>query len=204
MNYPGFWRQALAVVIDQLVILIPAGLIPEAYYYAAIAGGASMDSARSSADLMFIILALVFFTAYYLVLNGQYGVTLGRRLMNLKLVRLDQPNRDGIGWGRAVSRLLIFLVASGFIRLSVVAGIPIILAVVVDAAAGATVLWMLIDERRRTLEDMIAGTVLVHDPSGKFSNFDPDKLPPTKIRPYSFGLLVLINALGSVFTALQR
>jgi uncharacterized RDD family membrane protein YckC len=204
MNYPGFWRQALAVIIDQLVILIPAGLIPEAYYYAAVAHGAGVDAARSTADLMFIILALVFFAAYYLVLNGQYGVTLGRRLMNLKLIRLDQPNRDGIGWDRAVSRLFIFLVASGFIRLSVVAGIPVILAVVVDAAAGATVLWMLIDERRRTLEDMIAGTVLVHDPSGKFPNFDPDKLPPAKIRPYSFGLLVLINALGSIFTALQR
>jgi len=74
----------------------------------------------------------------------------------------------------------------------------------IDAATGATILWILVDARRRTLEDAVMGTIMVHDPLGKFPDFDPDKLPAAKIRLYSFTALVVINALASVYTALNR
>jgi len=47
------------------------------------------------------------------------------------------------------------------------------------------ILWILVDARRRTLEDAVMGTIMVHDPLGKFPDFDPDKLPAAKIRLYS-------------------
>jgi uncharacterized RDD family membrane protein YckC len=204
MRYAGFWRQLFATVIDQLAILIPSWFIPEAYYYAAVASGSTSDIARFNANILFLSLLAGFFVFYYVFLNGRYGVTLGRRLLNLKLVRLDQPNRDGIGYGKAAGRLFLFAIGSGFVRVSAFAGVPVALGVVVDAAAGAAIFWLLLDERRRTLLDMIAGTFLVHDPLGKFPDFDPDKLPPAKTRPYAMGFLTLLNAFASIFVGINR
>jgi len=204
MKYAGFWRQLFATVIDQAVIFIPSLFIPEAYYYAAVASGKTLEIARYNANVMFLVLILLLFLLYYVFLNGRYGVTLGRRLLNMKLVRLDQPNRDGIGYGKAFARLILFALGSGFLRLSSFAGVPILLGVVVDTAASATVSWLLLDERRRTLLDMIAGTLLVHDPLGKFPNFDPDKLPSAKIRPYAMGLMTFIAMLASVYIGTHR
>jgi len=204
MKYPGFWRQIGAVIIDQLVVLLPSAVIPEAYYYVGVANGQLIDVARYHANVMQLVMSGVLLAGYYVFLNGRYGVTLGRRIMNMKLVRLDQPNRDGIGYLKAAARALLFVVAGGFFRVVSFTSLPLVPAIAIDAAAGATIFWMLIDKRRRTLEDMIAGTFLVHDPSGKFRDFDPDALPPAKIRRVSFAALVVVNALASVFMGLQR
>jgi uncharacterized RDD family membrane protein YckC len=204
MRYAGFWRQLFAVIIDQLVILLPCAFIPQAYFYASVASGATMELAQYHANVMQLVLTVVLMAAYYIFLNGRYGVTLGRHLLNLKLVRLDQPNRDGIGYGKAVLRAVLFAVAGGFIRASTMASLPLVLGVAIDTAAGATIVWLLIDARRRTLEDMLAGTAIIHDASGKFPDFDPDNLRQAKIRPYMFGALILVNALASFFVGLFR
>lgn len=204
MKYAGFWRQLLAVIIDQFIILLPGTLIPEAYYYATLANGATQNAATYQKLVFQFCLTVGLFAAYYVFMNGRYGVTLGRRLMNLKLIRLDQPNRDGIGYGKAAARLFIFAVASGFVRLSAIAGVPPILAVIIDSLAGATVLWLLVDSRRRTIEDMVSDTAIVHDPQGKFPDFDPDKLAVLKSRPYSMGALVVLNILASIFVLMNR
>jgi uncharacterized RDD family membrane protein YckC len=203
MRYAGFWRQFLSVTIDQLAVLLPCVLVPQAYYYWAVAGGMDLSDAGFYSSLMQIAMTAALMTGYYVILNGRYGVTLGRHLLNLKLIRLDQPNRDGIGYGKAFVRVALFAIAGGFIRASALEGLPVILGVLIDAAAGATIVWMLIDERRRTLEDRIVGTAVVHDSSGKFPDFDPDSLKPGKIRPYAFAALVIINALASIFVALK-
>lgn len=203
MRYAGFWRQFLAVTIDQLAVLLPCMLIPQAYYYAAVAGGTVLGDAAFYANLIQLILTAVLMAGYYIILNGRYGVTLGRHLLNLKLIRLDQPNRDGIGFGKAAARLVLFAVAGGFIRASALPGLPLVLGVLIDAAAGATIVWMLIDPRRRTLEDMVAGTAVVHDASAKFPDFDPDNLRMSKVRPYAFSALVIINILASIFVGLK-
>ncbi len=204
MRYSGFWRQALAVIIDQFIVLLPCLLVPQAYYYAAIARGASMEMADYRSGLIQLIMMAVLMIGYYAYLNGRYGITIGRHLLKLKLIRLDQPNRDGIGYGRALARILLFVAAGGFVRASSLPGLPVIAGVLIDAAAGATILWMLIDARRRTLEDMITGTAIVHDSTGKFPDFDPDNLRPSKIRPYAFAALVAVNALASIFVGLNR
>jgi uncharacterized RDD family membrane protein YckC len=204
MKYAGFWRQLGAVIIDQIVVLLPCAVIPEAYLYASVARGEIIDVARYHANALQLVLTGVLLIAYYLFFNGRYGVTLGRRVMNLKLVRLDQPNRDGIGFLRAAARVLLFVAAGGFFRAVSFASLPLVPAVIIDAAAGATIFWLFLDPRRRTLEDMITGTFLVHDPNGKFPDFDPDSLPPAKIRRVPFGVFVVINALASIFIGLNR
>jgi uncharacterized RDD family membrane protein YckC len=204
MKHAGFWRQVTAVIIDQLAIMLPSTIIPEIYYFIAAANGVDPVRAQVYSDVMIVCLAAVLCLSYYIFLNGRYGVTLGRRLLNMKLVRLDRPNGDGIGYGRAAVRLIFFALVGGFVRVAAFVSVPAPLGILFDAITGATILWLLIDPRRRTLEDKVMGTVLVHDPSGKFPDFDPDKLPPAKVRPYAFTALVLINALASVYYALNR
>lgn len=204
MKYAGFWRQSVAVIIDQLIIAMPSAIIPEVYFYVAVANGADTLATRYQANIMTIVLMVVVFSAYYIYLNGRFGKTLGRKIMNTKLIRLDQPNRDGIGYGRAATRLVLFAIIGGFIRMSSIIQVPIFFGVIFDTVAGATIMWMLIDPRRRTLEDQLSGTAMVHDPVGRFLDFDPDRLPATKLRYASFGVMVVINAIASIFVALQR
>jgi uncharacterized RDD family membrane protein YckC len=203
MKHAGFWRQLFAIIIDQIVVLIPIGFIPEGYYYLAVANGMDTALARYYANVAFLILFVVFSAAYFVILNGRYGITLGRFLMKIKLIRLDEPNRDGIGYLRAAMRLLLFVFFGGLIRLSVFASIPLVFAIIVDSAALATILWMLIDARRRTLQDFFSGTMMVYDPAGRFPDFDPEKIAESKIRPVLFGATVVINTLASIFIALS-
>lgn len=203
MKYAGFWRQLGAVIIDQLIVLLPSAVIPEAYFYISVANGQGFNITRYHADVMWFILSAVLLTGYYVILNGRYGVTLGRRIMNIKLVRLDQPNRDGIGYLRAAVRGVLFVAIGGFFRATAFTSMPFIPAVAIDAITGVTVFWLLLDSRRRTLEDLLAGTLLVHDPTGKFKDFDPDALPSANTRRFSFAALVIVNALASIFLGLS-
>lgn len=203
MKHAGFWRQVIAVVIDEFIIMLPCTIIPEIYYYIAVARGVDPALAQNYSTSMIAIFAVVFSLIYYVLLNGRYGVTLGRRILNMKLVRLDRPNGDGIGYGRAAGRFLFFIIAGGFIRVAGFASVPSVIGILIDAAAGATVLWLFIDNHRRTIEDVVAGTMLVYDPKGKFPDFDPDKLPPAVIRPFSFTFFVALNALASVYAVLH-
>ncbi len=203
MKHASFWRQILAVVIDELAVFLPSTVIPEIYYYVAVARGVDPALAQSYSASMVAGFAVIFALAYYVILNGRYGVTLGRRVLNMKLVRLDQPNGDGIGYRRAAARFFLFVIAGGFVRVAAFPSVPAVIGILVDAAAGATILWLLLDTHRRTLEDVVSGTMMVHDPKGKFPDFDPDKLPPAIVRPFSFTVLVVINALASVYTVLH-
>jgi len=204
MKHAGFWRQVFAVLIDQAVIMLPSMIISGAYFYLAAGNGVDPTVAKVNSDLMTLALMVILSAAYYIYFNGRYGVTLGRRLLKLKLTRLDEPNRDGVGYGRAAVRMLLFVAAGGFVSVAALPMIPDAVGILIDAATGATILWILVDARRRTLEDAVMGTIMVHDPLGKFPDFDPDKLPAAKIRLYSFTALVVINALASVYTALNR
>jgi uncharacterized RDD family membrane protein YckC len=204
MKHAGFWRQFIAVIVDQLAIMLPSTVVSEVYYYVAVARGVDTALAQSYSSAMIAGLVVLFSLSYYILLNGRYGMTLGRRLLNMKLVLLDRPNSDGIGYGRAAVRYLFFIVAGGFVRVAAFPSVPAALGVLIDAAAGATILWLLIDVSRRTLQDKIMGTVMIHDPQAKFPDFDPDKLPLAKIRLFSFTALVVINAFASVYIALNR
>jgi len=115
MKHAGFWRQVFAVLIDQAVIMLPSMIISGAYFYLAAGNGVDPTVAKVNSDLMTLALMVILSAAYYITFNGRYGVTLGRRLLKLKLTRLDEPNRDGVGYGRAARAHVAFVAAGGFV-----------------------------------------------------------------------------------------
>jgi len=204
MKHAGFWRQFFAVTIDLLSVGLLSKLVSETYFYFMIASANDPAAARANADLIFLLLEGVLLSFYYVYFNGRTGVTLGRRLMNIKLTILNEPNRDGIGYLRAAARLVLFVVVRVVAYAPAAFGAPAIFSVVFTVAVDATFLWLFMDPHRRTLEDVAAGTLLVCDPTGKFPDFDPDKLPVSKSRPYSYAALLIIDTVAAIFVALHK
>lgn len=169
-TYAPFWQRLGASLVDTLV-LWPVG-------YFAYAGDSKallmLDSTASS-----IIVA-----AYAVVLHARFGQTAGKWLMGIRVVDVDGGR---IGWRRSVLRSsvdillsVVFLVAYG----SALVGVPDAQFYGVDPAvrdqriftqgvyvhwiAPAIMVWtfsevvvMLFNERRRSVHDFIAGTVVV-------------------------------------------
>lgn len=79
-------------------------------------------------------------TAYFTVAWAVFGRTAGEALFGLRTIR---RNGTPLGWGRAFVRFLVS---------------PLALSV-----CGLGFVWMLVDRRRRTWPDLIAGTVVVYD-----------------------------------------
>ncbi len=179
MKYAGFWRRLVAITIDEFLLGLAA------YFVASVATvialyATSVSRAQSDLVSTYTTLAAYFIgsLAYYSLLEGKTGETLGKRLMKLKLIRLDQPNRDGIGVARAAVRLAI-----GF---------------VLQAFAGVNFILMLLNRQRLTLHDKLAKTAAVYDPSGKFPAFDPDKLPEAPRRIALFVIALAISVLMTI------
>jgi uncharacterized RDD family membrane protein YckC len=94
-------------------------------------------------------------TIYFTVAWAVFGRTVGEALFGLRLVR-----RDGrpVRWGRAFLRFLVSPLAYTF--------------------CGVGFLWILVDNRRRTWPDLVAGTVVVYDWRRS------DERPPEVIAPH--------------------
>lgn len=78
--------------------------------------------------------------AYFTVAWAVFGRTAGEALFGLRTIR---RNGQPVGWGRAFVRFLVS---------------PLALSV-----CGLGFAWMLVDRRRRTWPDLVAGTVVVYD-----------------------------------------
>lgn len=172
--YIGFWRRAIAFVIDSLIAaIIPAIIcIPMMLN---VANNANTDTTTEAGMLTFFsmaaiyilwqVLGLVSFWLYFALLeSGQHQATWGKRLVGIKVV---DYNGNRITFARATGRLFAKLLSYitwyiGFIM------------------AGTT-------NRKRALHDYIAQTYVVR------KNFQPgDDLPDTKSHPVWLCLITLI------------
>jgi uncharacterized RDD family membrane protein YckC len=140
-RYAGFATRVVALAIDAALISVIAVLVGVGF--ALVAQVVSIDADQ------FSTLDAVLASIGYLVLAGIYlisfwtlsGKTPGMSFMGLRVVR---PDGSPIGFVRAVRRLAgVYLAA-----------LPL----------GAGFLLILVDDRRRGLQDVIGGTVVVHDP----------------------------------------
>jgi uncharacterized RDD family membrane protein YckC len=179
MRYAGFWRRLVASIIDQILL----GLV--AYLFGSVAAVVSLylpSISQTKTDQFFnyIIFAsyAVVGLVYFALFEGKTGETIGKRLLMLKLVRIDQPNRDGIGVARAVLRLIV--------------------AFFLQIFAGVNYILMLLSAQRRTLHDNIFNTAVVYDPKGSFAAFDPDKLPAARAKLTLFIITLIISFLATV------
>ena len=97
MNYDTFWQRVFAAIIDHLVFL-------------ALALFCIWLEAQSNKFAFFQIIATgLAYWAYQIYCHGKYGKTLGKHLMDLRVVRSDG---ERIGWTRAVLRNAVDLALS--------------------------------------------------------------------------------------------
>lgn len=109
----------------------------------------STEVSRAIEEFSIIDYALVFLYATVL-LTSRWSATLGMRLSGIRLETVDGSKAT---LARVAGRMAIVLAAS-LLALAGPLGIVVFLAVVVD------LLWPLWDERRQTLHDKLAGTVV--------------------------------------------
>jgi len=135
-TYSGFWRRVAAYFIDGVVLSVPLMVL------GAIAGTSGFVTGANynpSADVALNILSSIAGVAYYAVLEGTRGQTLGKMAVGIKVVDGDTAGFIGIprGVGRYFARIL-----SGL-------------------ALGLGYLWMLWDPRKQTWHDKLVRSVVV-------------------------------------------
>ena len=140
--YAGFFRRAIALLIDVPFLLLLTVLAMALASLAAVGGGTVAGDVTREVVLLAsgaaLAMILVVSLAYHAVCWGQGGQTPGKMLMRVKVVRWDG---EEIGYGRAVLRWIGYFLAL----------LPL----------GLGFLWVLFDSRRRGLHDILAGTCVI-------------------------------------------
>ena len=136
MRYAGFWVRLVAVVVDSLLVTVPA-------YAVAAVGWASAYNDAIGAGIVFIFYCLLVWLYFTLFESGGWQATPGKRLLGLRVTDLSG---DRISFGRAsgryFSKILSFLVFFiGFIM------------------AGLT-------DKKQGLHDKFAGTLVLRGNAG--------------------------------------
>jgi uncharacterized RDD family membrane protein YckC len=141
VRYEGLVTRSIAFAIDAAVIDIVAIVVA-----AAVALALSVLSVADELDTALVAVGGVLFAAwsaaYFVTFWSTTGQTPGGRVMRLRVVRADDGGR--IGPGRSLLRLVYLVLCA----------IPFMLGFAP----------VLVDDRRRGLHDMLAGTVVVEVP----------------------------------------
>lgn len=122
----SFWPRVLAAIIDGLVILVMQLPILAALVFAGVIGFTPSDleamqtpEGQRFLNLMSIPLSLLEI-AYYTVMNGTWGATLGKMALGMKIVRADgRPISYGIAFLRIVVKLILQQCTCSLMYLSV-------------------------------------------------------------------------------------
>ena len=138
----GLGRRALALVVDQLVVLAVLGIFFLGAYGALQLNGYDSGSLLAAAGLQasalpFALLASVLSLAYCWFFHGSMGRTPGKALVGIEVRTADG---GGLSWVRALRRWL---------------GAALGLA-----CAGVGIFWAIFEPRRRGWADLISGTVI--------------------------------------------
>lgn len=171
-HYATFWQRFGAIWIDFL-ILLPFALL-----------SSWAESYSKSVAIVLVIPMAAFYVAYSIYCHGRFGQTVGKRVLGIQVVRLTG---ERIGWREAWLRSSIDVlfaslgVIGSFVALAVISDTDYYgvgwmrrgenLAAHEPAwlawTGTATEIWiwselivMLFNERRRSLHDFIAGTVV--------------------------------------------
>lgn len=140
MRYAGFWRRFFALLVDSLVL----GGVTQ--FAANFVGGMLLLERMNRGDFMAVNPAAVGLSTlvsalYFIVMIGATGQTLGGMLLGVRVLAVTE---DAAGYGRAAIRWVAF---------AILGAIPVVNLL--------NYLWMLWDDRRQTLHDKVAGTIVV-------------------------------------------
>jgi uncharacterized RDD family membrane protein YckC len=173
MSYATFWQRFAAMWID-FFVLLPFGLLN------------LWGQAVSKPLAISLVLPIAaYFSAYHIYCHGRFGQTIGKRIMGIRVVRL---NGESIGWREAWMRSSVDLVfaclwaVSSFVALSAISdtdyygigwrqrthALMALHPVWLRWTQPANTIWvwsevvvMLFNTERRAIHDFIAGTVVV-------------------------------------------
>ena len=171
--YAGFWKRFGALLVDGLV-LIPVGMI------FILIEGKSIWSA-----IVATVASTVFYAAYTIYFHYRYGATLGKMATGIKVTHPDgspigikeaflrSSVEFGLSIAEMVARLIAISNADAEQYLSDWVGREEYLLALTPAWHGAVeaifwiwtwseVVFLLFNERKRALHDIIAGTVVIH------------------------------------------
>jgi uncharacterized RDD family membrane protein YckC len=136
--YSGFWRRVGAAVLDGLILSVPTGIL------GVIAGADQFNASVSygyspGTSAALNLLNTVIGVAYYAILEGTRGQTLGKMALGIKVVDADNGGFIGIprGIGRYFARILSAIVL------------------------GLGYLWMLWDPRKQCWHDKLVRSVVI-------------------------------------------
>ena len=132
MEHVGVGLRAVATIIDTLLLVVVGYLIAVA------TGGTTAAGFKLEGAPM--LLWVVIGVGYYIVLEAQSGATLGKRLVGLKVVKLE--GGAPVDWQASITRNLLRLVDGFFFYL-----------------VGAIIVWT--SDKKQRLGDKVAGTVVV-------------------------------------------
>lgn len=175
MNYAGFWKRFRAWWIDFLILMGPMLLLVLASSYS-----------RTLALVCAIPLGFIFWF-YTFFLHAKSGQTIGKRAMQIRVVRVDGSK---IGYHEAFLRGIVELAFIVLLTVGILYGYSImvvpdyaalgwlgqqeklsdLMPPVFDWIGGANNIWMwaevvmlLSNEQKRAIHDLMAGTVVVDE-----------------------------------------
>ncbi len=182
--YIGFWKRAVAFIVDGILISIPPAVIclPMIFWQAA-KMAQTEGSPEAATHLAAIVgvyllwqgLGIICFWLYFALLeSGAKQATFGKRMMGIKVVGADGKR---IGFGRATGRTFSKMLSYALMYIGFI-------------MAGLT-------NRKRALHDYIAQTYVVR------AGFQPgDEMPDTASHPVWLGLISVVLGAAAVIIIL--
>jgi len=151
--YAGFWRRAFAYLIDYIIVMILVRVV-------IMAGAAALPHSGGPGPAgLLLLVAVVASVLYYAMLeSSSMQATLGKKALDLKVTDLQG---ERIGFGRALGRMFAHIVSF------LVFGIGFAMAV--------------FTERRQTLHDKMAGTLVVSRVESPEEIAEAGPAPPVSI-----------------------
>lgn len=143
--YAPRWRRLLAAILDNVILSIVANLVSTL-----VGAGTTFSSDGPGKQFAASGIALVLGAIYYIWQHGRWGRTIGKRALDIRVVRADDGG--AISYGTAAWRIIFSYVLTFTL-----------IGWIIDNA------WILFDQRRQALHDKVARTIVVQPPIG-----DPD------------------------------
>ena len=142
MRYVGFWRRGGALMIDGVIMYLlqlPIGILFGIGSAFTSSEGDGSPGVMLALIIPMYILQFLLPALYYILMNGKYGATLGKKAVGIKIVMSDG---EPITYGRAIGRYFAYILS----------GIILYIGYIMAA----------FDEEKRALHDHICDTRVIY------------------------------------------
>lgn len=157
-QYNTFWPRLVATIIDSIVFIVLGmviAIIP-------------VENNKSNFIIVQLLYSLLPLT-YFVICHGKYGYTIGKKMMNIKVTRVDEKNL--IGYGRAFYRESVWFLTNMALIVYLIMenqNSDTIETNALRIGFYTSIVWsllelvtMLMNEKRRAIHDFIAGSVVI-------------------------------------------